>query len=212
MIPVLRRAMYDCLSSRVARRSIEQRLITFELPKGGTQGAAVMIPNDAILTQEGRAFELFGIDLEDSTMTWQEFKERILSIPGTSKSLTVLAIERAFISAVSPSTIRDNEQIIRGIKDDKIYRIIVTRHFDYYDGRKALNMYLIERLQCSIFGDKDTSIILGFINIAAKYRFMFIEERSSLSLMSLKLEANKLEKIKTNARESAGSCARVAFA
>ena len=151
LVPVLRGAMYDCLSSRVARRIIEQRLITFELPKGSAKGAEEEIPNNAVLTQESRAFKLFGINLDESTMTWKRFKERILSTPGTSKSLAVQAIQRAFISAVSPSITRDNEQIVRGIEDNRIYRIIVTRHFDYYDGRKVFNIYLIESLLHTIF-------------------------------------------------------------
>jgi hypothetical protein len=194
LVPVLRGAMYDCLSRRVARHTIEQRLITFELPKGSAKEAEEEIPNDAVLTQESRAFELFGIHLDESTMTWKRFKERILSTSGTSKHLAVKAIERAFVSAVSPSITRDNEQIIRGIADNNIYRIVVTRHYDYYDGRKVLNMYLIESLQPSIFGDEDTSIILGFIDIAAKYRFMFVEDRSPFSLMAFRLEKNRLEK------------------
>ena len=49
-------------------------------------------------------------------------------------------------------------------------------------------MYLIEVFGSSLFGDRETSIILGFINIAAKYRFIFIEPESELSLESFKIE------------------------
>lgn len=184
IVPVLRGEMYDCLSSRVARRSIEQRLITFELPKGRAKEADEAVPDNAILIQHDKAFELFGIDLNNDKITWREFKEAILARSGKANAATVLAIERAFITAVSPKITRDNEQIIRGLRDDRIYRIIMTQHFDYYDGRKVLHMYLIEALESAIFGDTKTSILLGLINLAAKYRFIFLEPESALSLLS----------------------------
>lgn len=184
IVPVLRGEMYDCLSSRVARRSIEQRLITFELPKGRAKEADEAVPDHAIVIQHDKAFELFGIDLNNDKITWREFKEAILARSGKANAATVLAIERAFITAVSPKITRDNEQIIRGLRDDRIYRIIMTQHFDYYDGRKVLHMYLIEALESAIFGDTKTSILLGLINLAAKYRFIFLEPESALSLLS----------------------------
>ena len=62
LVPVLRGEMYDCLSKREARRSIEQRLIIFELPKGSAKEADEMIPDSATLTQRGKAFEAFGVE------------------------------------------------------------------------------------------------------------------------------------------------------
>jgi len=188
LVPVLRGDLYDCLSSREARRSIEQRLIIFELPKGSAKEADETIPDNATLTQRGKAFELFGVERASDTISWRDFKKEIISRSGNTNVATVLAIERAFISAVSPKITRDDSQIIRGFNDNLIYRLIVTQHFDYYDGRKVLYMYLIEIIGSIMFGDSKTSVLLGFINIAAKYRFIFIEPDSELSLESFKLE------------------------
>jgi hypothetical protein len=201
IVPVLRGEMYDCLSSRVARRSIQQRLIVFDVPKGGAKEAYETVPDNAMLTQGGEAFEVFGIDLADNTIFWRDFKEEILSHSGNTSAATVLAIERAFISAASPKMTRDNEQIIRGFGDNRIYRLIVTQHFDYYDGRKVLHMYLIEVLESAIFGDNKTSIILGLINIAAKYRFIFIEPESELSLTSFKIERKSPKEMQEKVRK-----------
>jgi hypothetical protein len=134
-------------------------------------------------------------------MVWREFKEGILSRPGNASAATVLAIERAFISAVSPKMMRDNEQIIRGFRDNRIYRLIVTQHFDYYDGRKVLYMYFIEALSSAIFGDNKTSILLGLINIAAKYRAIFIEPESELSLVSFKIERKQPKEMQEKVRQ-----------
>jgi TIR domain len=200
IVPMLRGEMYDCLSSREARRSIEQRLIIFELPKGSAKEADETVPDNATLTQRGKAFEVFGIDLENDTIFWRDFKEGMLSRSGTSAA-TILAIERAFITAVSPKTTTDNEQIIRGFEDNRIYRLIVTQHFDYYDGRKVLYMYLIEALGIAIFGDNKTSIILGLINIAAKYRSIFIEPESELSVTSFKIEKKPPKEMQEKVRK-----------
>jgi hypothetical protein len=83
--------MYDRLSSRVARRSIEQRLITFELPKGRAKEADEAVPDNAISIQHDKAFELFGIDLNNDKITWREFKEAILARSGKANAATVLA-------------------------------------------------------------------------------------------------------------------------
>jgi len=201
IVPVLRGDMYDCLSSREARRIIEQPLIIFQLPKGSAKELVEKIPDNATLTQQSRAFELFGIDPASDTICWHDFKEGILSRSDNTNAVTVLAIERAFLSAVSPKTTRDNGQLIRGIRDNRIYRLIVTQHFDYYDDRKVLYMYLIESLESVIFGDNKSSIILGLINIAAKYRFIFIEPQSELSLTSFKLGMKTPEEMQAKVRQ-----------
>jgi hypothetical protein len=200
IVPVLRGEMYDCLSSRVARRNIQQRLIIFEVPKCGAKEAYEKVPDNTILIQRGKAFELFGIDLANDTISWRDFKG-ILSHSDNISAVTILAIERAFISAVSPKTTRDNEQIIRGFRDNRIYRLIVTQHFDYYDDRKVLHMYLIEVLGTAILGNNETSIILGLINIAAKYRFIFIEQESELSLTSFKIEKKSPKEMQEKVRK-----------
>jgi hypothetical protein len=45
-------------------------------------------------------------------------------------------------------------------------------------------MYFIQALENPAFGEKKTSILLGLINICAKYRFIFVEPESPLSLWS----------------------------
>jgi hypothetical protein len=204
-VPVLRGEMYDCLSSRVKRRSNQQRLIIFEVPKCEVSKCDdkedyEKIPDNTKLRQNNKAFELFGIYLANDTITWREFEKLILSHSDNTGGLAVSAIKRAFSSAVSTKINRDNEQIIRGFRDNRIYRLIVTEHFDYYDGRKVLHMYLIEKLEVFTGEYNRASIILGFINLAAKYRFLFIESASELSLRSFKIEKKPPKEIQEKVR------------
>src|SRR5262249_23638190 len=75
-----------------------------------------------------------------------------------------------------------------------------TKQLDYYNGRKVVCVCFAPRLQKSVLGNNDTSIILGFINIAAKYRFIFIERDSLLSVESFIFEPDAA-KIQSKVRQ-----------
>jgi hypothetical protein len=59
---------------------------------------------------------------------------------------------------------------------------------DYYNRRKVVSLCFVPRLLKSALGRNDTSIILGFVNVAAKYRAIFIERNSPLSAESFVFE------------------------
>lgn len=130
--PVLRGDIYDCISSRIAVREIEQLLIKFELPRseaGGNQ--AVVIPDDAMLTHRGNtspgsAFStLFGgADIAEAT-SWGEFKRQARRIDQPYGTV-LFSIERALESAVEIGRQVDNDQVVRSPSDGKLYRVIVT--------------------------------------------------------------------------------------
>jgi hypothetical protein len=96
------------------------------------------------------------------------------------------------VSAISPSTQTDNDQIFRSY-DGKIYRILITRQMDYYNGQKVCNVYFIPKLHVGEYGDSNISVILGFVNVAARYRSIFIDKKSQLSLESFILEPDYLQ-------------------
>jgi hypothetical protein len=123
----------------------------------------------------------------NDTATWSEFRNEVRSRDALGGSSVLLAIEQAVISAISPSVRLDNDQIFKS-SNDKIFRVLVTRQMDYYNGRKVVHVYFIQKLQDSELGNNDTSTILGFINVAAKYRFIFIERDSQLSVESFVFE------------------------
>jgi hypothetical protein len=199
IIPGLKGKLFDSMSTRVTRHSVEQKLIEFELAKPAPDQIYVSIPDDAKLTPHAGAFEIFGISQLNDTTTWREFRNEVRSRDVLGGSSVLLAIEQAVISAISPSVRLDNDQILKS-SNDQIFRVLVTRHIDYYNGRKVVHVYFIQKLQSSALGNNGTSTILGFINVAAKYRFIFIERDSLLSVESFMFEPDS-SKIQNKVRQ-----------
>jgi hypothetical protein len=187
IIPNLKGRLFDSMSMRVTRHSLEQKLIEFDLPKPASDQAYTAIPDDAKLTPHSGALEIFGVSQQNDTLSWSEFRSQVQARDALGGSCVLLAVEQAVVSAISPAVRLDNDQIMKS-NDDQIYRVLVTRQMDYYNGRKVVHVYFIQRLQSSELGNNDTSTILGFINVAAKYRFIFIERDSTLSVESFLFE------------------------
>jgi hypothetical protein len=187
IIPALKGKMFDSMSTRVTRHTLEQRLIEVELPKPASDQMYAAMPDDAALKPHSGTLEIFGISSQIDTMTWGEFRNELRSRDALCGASILLAIEQAVISAVSPAIRLDNDQIIKSA-NDQIYRVLVIRQMDYYNGRKVVHVYFIQKLHRSALGNNDTSVILGLINVAAKYRFIFIERESVLSVESFMFE------------------------
>jgi hypothetical protein len=181
IIPAIRTAMYDSLGSRVARRSIEQNLIEFRLEPGSLRDRSEVIPPDAELQEHGGAFALFKLAQDDTTISWRDFKKHLGEVVRDEALIIIRAMERVFDTAISTSTIVDNDQLVRAPADGKLYRVLVTRHFDYYNGKKIVNMYFIEKLKRYELGSEDTTVVLAFLNVAARYRSIFLEAESEIS-------------------------------
>ena len=199
IIPGLKGKLFDSMSTRVTRHSVEQKLIEFELPRPAPDQIYVSIPDDAKLTPHSGAFEIFDISQLNDTATWSEFRNELTSRDVLGSSSALLAIEQAVLTAISPVVRIDNDQILKA-SNDQIYRVLVTRQLDYYNGRKVVHVFFIQKLQRSALGNNDTSTILGFINVAAKYRFIFIEKDSELSVESFMFEPDPA-KIQNKVRE-----------
>jgi hypothetical protein len=199
IIPGLKGKLFDSMCTRVTRYSVEQKLIEFELPKPASDQIYISIPDETKLTPHSGAFGIFGISQLNDMTTWGEFRNEVRSRDALGGSSVLLAIEQAVISAISPAVNLDNDQIFKS-SNDQIFRVLVTRQMDYYNGRKVVHVYFIQKLQGSTLGNNDTSTILGFINLAAKYRFIFIERDSLLSVESFMFEPDRT-KIQNKARQ-----------
>ena len=199
IIPALKGKMFDAMSTRVTRHTVEQKLIEIELPKPGSDQMFVAMPDDATLTPHSGTLEIFGISNQIDALTWDEFRNELRSRDALCGASILLAIEQAVISAVSPAIRLDNDQIIKSA-NDQIYRVLVIRQMDYYNGRKVVHVHFIQKLYRSPLGNNDTSIILGLINVAAKYRFIFIERESLLSVESFMFEPEPV-KIQNKVRQ-----------
>jgi TIR domain len=199
IVPNLKGKLFESMSTRVTRNSVEQKLISFELPKPASDQTYVSIPDDAKLTPHAGAFDIFGMSQQNEALTWREFRNVVKSRDALGGSSILLAIEQAVISAISPAIPINNDQILKS-SSDQIFRVLVTRQLDYYNGCKVIQVYFIQKLQCNPLGNNTTSTILGFVNVAAKYRFIFIEQESSLSVESFMFEPEPL-KIQNKVRQ-----------
>jgi hypothetical protein len=186
IIPGLKEKLFDCMSMRVTRNSLEQRLIEFELPKPPTDQTYTTIPDETKLIPHNGALDIFGISQQNDAIKWSEFRNRVRARDPLGGSSILVAIEQVVISAISP-TPTDNHQILKAATD-QLFRVLVTRQRDYYNGQKLLDVYFIQKLQENPLGNNDTSTILGLINVSAKYRFIFIERDSALSVESFTME------------------------
>jgi hypothetical protein len=187
IVPALKGKLFDSMSTRIARHSVEQKFIELELPKPAPDQIYVSIPDNAKLTPKSGAFEIFGISRLNDALTWREFSNEVKFRGGLCGSSVLLAIEQAVISAISPAVSVDNDQVLKS-HNDQVFRVVITRQTDYYNGRKVVYLCFVPRLQKSVLGRNDTSIILGFVNVAAKYRSIFIERNSPLSVESFVFE------------------------
>ncbi|WP_156928853.1 hypothetical protein [Bradyrhizobium sp. th.b2] len=183
IVPSLMSRLHESISRRVKRTRVEQRLIEFQIPK--TFQAAddgLRLPEDAQLIEHGDAFSLFTKAGMESPVSWRAFKS---ALAGNSESVWITAaIERSVVSAIAPDIDRDDEQIIRISEDREIYRLIVTRRFEFYDGSAMAHMYFIPALRFAFLEDSDAAVTLGFINVATKYREIFLNKKSDLSLLN----------------------------
>jgi hypothetical protein len=189
IVPSIWMAMHSCLGSRVARRSIEQKLVEIEIDRYDPETAGAQIPPDARLIEHGDTLGIFGIERTAQAPTWAEFRREVEQRYPANAPGIFRAIDRVFASALGAMPI-DNDQLIRSPVDDRTYRVIITRHFDYYNRKKIIHLYFIEKRRVDEFGDPATSILLAFVNVSARYRFMFLERTSELSAQAFAAQQN----------------------
>jgi hypothetical protein len=182
IVPDLMARLHDSFTGRVRRTNVEQRLFEFRIPKSFEfSDDAASLPDETELVEHGEAFSLFKIGAADGTMNWDTFRSLLKDSPEASGIIG--AIERSVISAISPDMARDDEQIIRSPETGSIFRLIITRRFEFYDGSKLVHMYLIPAIRLAFLESSNKAITLGYINIAIKYRDIFIDPTSPLSIL-----------------------------
>jgi hypothetical protein len=205
IVPALMGQLHKSISRRVKRTQIEQRLIEFQIPESFqvSDGDVRLpecppLPEDTQLIEHGDAFSLFMNGIE-SPVSWRAFKA---ALAGNSEAVWITAaIERSVVSAVAPGLDRDDENIIRVSEGGEIYRLIVTRRFEFYDGSAMAHMYFIPALRFAFLEDSDAAITLGFINVATKYREIFLNKQSELSVLNYHKKP-EFEELRSKVRRS----------
>jgi hypothetical protein len=93
----------------------------------------------------------------------------------------------AVIESASPNQINvDNSQIVLS-PDDHIYRLILTTSTTYFNGRMEVNLYLVEALRRPDHGDATTTYLLKGLELASRFRFLFLERDSPFYARNLNM-------------------------
>jgi cellulose biosynthesis protein BcsQ len=180
IIPTVRGSLFDSMSAR-ASLSIEQKRIEFELSSAAAGQTFDSIPQDTRVTLYSGAGDLFRVAFKEETVTWEELSR------AARDSSMLRGLELLVTNAVSPfSDFENSQQTIRSPGNGRVFDALVSRRTDYFDGRKIVEVYFIERRE---YGKRDTSIILGFITQAARYKSIF-ELESPISVESFIVEPN----------------------
>ena len=202
LVPDLMARLHDSFTGRVKKTNIEQRLIEFRIPKTFEfSGEVLSLPDDTLLVEHGEAFSLFKVGAADNIMSWGTFKSMLQD--AHEANWIVASIERSAISAISPDIARDDEQIIRTPVSDagSIFRLIITRRFEFYDGSKLLHMYFIPALRFAFLERSDVAITLGYINVAVRYRQIFIDPAGPLAVLDY-YRSFEFDELKSKVRRS----------
>ncbi|MDQ7251280.1 toll/interleukin-1 receptor domain-containing protein [Dongia sedimenti] len=155
-------------------------------PVDGTTGRAIdferVLDEATLHDQQSNAFTVLGIALnQKSKLTWGDFCAHLVAGQPVEAVFVIEAIRTAVAAALKPGP-SDNEQFFRSPTDSKLYRIIVTRHYGYYDGKRVMNVYLIPMLT-----PWEPNEELSMLSMATRYRSLFLDRTGEVSLPAFRL-------------------------
>jgi hypothetical protein len=185
--PLIEQGLLSALAAVVASSSIEQKLFEIKwLPTAGSRlGKDNVLANAELYASNSDVFRVFGIEQDQTSMSWTEFQRLLVEYYPRHSSFILNALEEAARSGLRSGPV-DNEQFFVS-PDQKMYRVIVTRHYAYYDGSKYMHMYFIPML--SRFAGCLTSIIMALLHVAVRYRMVFLTEDSEFSVRKFRAAA-----------------------
>ena len=168
-------SLYESFQRRKEKEATEQCFIEFFISKEHTnlEVCSNGIPSDTTLVGHGNIFRKLQVNTVTDQITWGEFK----NLAGPDAIPIISSVESSAISALNLS--RDDDQIIKS-RENILYRIIIAKQIQYYDGSKVLDMYFVPALNPPLPKNTDAKITLGYINEAVEYREMFLNPKSEM--------------------------------
>lgn len=182
IVPNIMDALYHWLRKRITTRKFEQYFLEFEFPYDVTQSKK--IEDQARLLPYADVLKVFGLPDKKDPITWGQFKSALASTAQKACAEILAAIDRCVVSAISSELEIDNDQIFRSPYDDRVYRMVITRQYLYYDGRVTVHMYLIDILKLYFGSNNNSDVIISFINISLKFRGLFLEWGAPYSMQT----------------------------
>jgi hypothetical protein len=160
--------------------------------KPGWDYDSMDFPNDADLLLSGPSvMEMFG--QQELSITWEEFLRKA---PEKYRYFWKDVIETVIVSSLPDRLNVDNSQII--VSDGQPYRVILSRSVRYFDGRREFHLFFVEGLSRNDYGRRLTTRLVRGLELACRFRFMFLESESEFSSSNMMLLA--LTKLRETAR------------
>jgi hypothetical protein len=174
----LKLAIFQYLKGTVESAVKPQRQITIRVKGASLQEAADTLPPDALLRTvgptSGGTLSIFG--LSDDAMTWKEFTE--LTSHEMYADSWQHAISAVVLSAFPDRVDVDNSQHVLAKDGQTTFRVVLTTATKYYDDCHEYNVYFVEMLPRTDYGDRDTTFLLKGLELVCRFHSMFLEKES----------------------------------
>lgn len=184
------RDIFSCLKTTIDTESnIKPQLqITFMTNDAALSAAMAndSLPDDAILVGmgAGRPLSIFGI--QGNQVTWGDLKKQTEHNKFHDSWIDALAT--VVISAMRNQPAVDNSQIVLSYNAVSTYRVILTSGIRYFNGNREFNFYFIEYLNRDDHGDPKTTLLIKGLDLACRFRSLFLEQNSKFSSLGADLK------------------------
>jgi hypothetical protein len=156
-----------------------QRQITIRATGTALQRSDGDLPGEAEIIPIGLGGSMGIFGLPDVKTTWEKFLQS--TSENHYRDSWREAITSVIMSSFSDQMIVDNSQIIVSSDESKAYRVILTTATKFYDDTQEFNIYFVEALPRSDYGDASTTLLLKGLELVCRFRFMFLEDTSQFS-------------------------------
>jgi hypothetical protein len=157
-----------------------QKQITIRATGAALANTDGNLPGDALITPVGAGGSLAIFGLSDTEpITWERFLQKISE--NNYRDSWREAITSVIMSSYPDHINVDNSQIIVSSDLTKAYRVILTTVVKYYNDIYDFNVYFVDALQRSDYGDSSTTLLLKGLELVCRFRFMFLEDTSLFS-------------------------------
>ena len=162
-----------------------QRQITVKTNDAELNSGRIKLPADALLIPVGAANPMSIFGLPNQEASWESFA----TCAKSSKfgDTWIDAITSVLASSLQGQMDVDNSQVIVSNDGTHAFRVILTTGTRYFNGIREFNLYFVECLSRKDYGDPDTSLLLKGMELACRFRFLFLEKTSEFSHMNLRI-------------------------
>ncbi len=114
-------------------------------------------------------------------LEWKVFEKEVTARNGRQAAALWIANLIELVRSAHPGEFVDRNVLFQTRDQKETYRAVVTRRVEFHSGRTEVHIYLFELYQRAEYGDPHTSIYLNALEVACRYRSLFLEPLSQFS-------------------------------